>query len=98
MPFNSLMKDFFFEGSDINDLTPRILSHVKTQTENPKFPESGFSLYKIMHLHINFRKFVLTLGSSYIELPEWIQNKKEVINLQNKDKECLKWAVIGALY
>ena len=49
MTFNSLMTEFF-EGSDINNLIQRMLAHIKTQTENPKFPESGFSLDKIMQL------------------------------------------------
>ena len=49
MPFNSLMTDFF-EGSDFNDLIQRMLAYIKAQTENPKFPESGFTLNKIMHL------------------------------------------------
>ena len=53
MPFNSL-KTEFFDASDINDLIERMLAYIKAQTENPKFPESGFTLDKIMHLHINF--------------------------------------------
>ena len=61
-------------------------------------PESGFSLDKIMHPYINFHRLALTQGSSYIELPEWIKNKKGVINPQNKDKECFKWAVIAAFH
>ena len=88
----------FFEGSDINYLIQRMLAHIKKQTKNPKFPESGFSLDKIMQLYLNFHKLVLTRGSSYTELPEWIQNKKAVINPQNKDEECFKWAVIEALH
>ena len=59
MPFNSLMTEFF-EGSDSNKLIKRMLAHIKAQTENPKFPESGFTLDEIMHLHINFHRLVLT--------------------------------------
>ena len=80
----------FCEGSDVNNSIQRMLSHIKTQTENPKFPEGGFSLGKIMHLHINFHRLVLTRGSSYTELPEWIKNKKTALNPQNKDEECFK--------
>ena len=69
MSFNTLMTEFF-EGSDINDLIQGILAHIKTQVENPRMPESGFSLDKIMHLYINFHRLVLTQGSSYSELPE----------------------------
>ena len=75
-----------------------MLAHIKTQTENPKFPEIGFSLDKIMHLFINFHRLVLTRGSSYTELPGWIKSKKAVINPQNKVEKCFKWAVIEALH
>ena len=84
MPFNSLMTESF-EASDINDLIERMLAYIKAQTENPKFPESGFTLDKIMQLYINFHRLVLTRGSSYTELPKWLKSKKAVINPQNKD-------------
>ena len=71
---------------------------IKAQTENPKFPESDFTLDKITHLYINFDKLMLTRGGSYIELSKWLKSKKAVINLQNKDEECFKWAVIEALH
>ena len=73
MPFNSLMTEFL-GGNDISDLIQRMLAHIKTQVENPRMPGSGFSLDKIMHLYINFHRLALTRGSSYTELPEWIQN------------------------
>ena len=86
----------FFDASDINDLIELMLAYIKAQTENPKFPKSGFTLDKIMHLYINFHKLELTWGRSYIELPKWLKSKKAVIKQQNKDEECFKWAVIGA--
>ena len=89
MPFNSLMTEFF-DASDINDLIERMLAYIKAQTENPKFPESGFTLDKIMHLYINFHRLVLTWGSSYTELPKWLKSKKAVINPQNMDEECFR--------
>ena len=88
----------FFEGSDINNLIQRMLGHIKTPTGNTNFPDRGFSLDKIMHLFISFHRLVLARGSSYNELPEWIQNEKTLTNPQNKDEECFKWAVSGALH
>ena len=72
--------------------------HIKTQVENPRMPESGFTLDQIMHLHINFDRLTLTRGSSYMKLPEWIARKKAVINPKNEDEQCFKWAVIAALH
>ena len=89
VPFNSLMTELF-EGSDINDLIQSMLVHIKTEVENPPMPESGFSLDRTMHLHINFQRLALTRGGSSTELPKWIKNKKGVINPQNKDEECFK--------
>ena len=76
----------------------RMLACIKAQTENPKFPGSGFTLDKIMHLYTNFHWLAFTRGSSYTELLEWIKSKKAVINPQNKHKECFQWAVIAALH
>ena len=70
MPFNSLMTEFF-DASDINDLIERMLLYIRTQIENSKFSESGFTLDKIMHLYINFYRLALTRGGCCIELPRW---------------------------
>ena len=68
MPFNSLMTEVF-HGSDINDLIQHMLAYIKIQVKNLRMPDSGFSLDKMIHLHINFHRLVLTRGNSYIELP-----------------------------
>ena len=75
MPFNSLMTEFF-NGSDIHELIQRMLAHIKTQVENPRMPESGFALDKIMHLYINSHRLALTRSGSCIKLPIWIKSKK----------------------
>ena len=69
MPFNSLMTEFL-EGSNSDELIEAMFTDIKTQVENSRKPESGFTLDKIMHLYINFHRLVLTRGSSYTELPK----------------------------
>ena len=49
MPFNNLMIEFF-QSSDISGLIERMIEYIKTQVENPRMPESGFLLDKIMYL------------------------------------------------
>ena len=70
----------------------------RRKPKNPKFPESGITLDKIIHLYINFYRLALKRGRSYTELPEWLKSKKAVINPQKKDEECFKWATIASLY
>ena len=88
----------FFGGRVVNELIQRMLAYIKTQVENPRMPESGFMLDKIMHLHINSHKLGLTRVGSFIDLLKWIKNKVVLINPQNKDEQCFKWAVIAALH
>ena len=47
-------------------------------------------------LDISFHRLNLTRGSSYLPLPDWIANKKAIINPHNNDEECFKWAVTAA--
>jgi len=95
--FNSKMTEVF-QGNNVEDQLQRMFAHIKTQVEHPALPKSGFTLDHIMHPDIDFHKLVLTRGNSYIELPKWIANKKAVINPQNTDEECFKWAVTAALH
>ena len=69
MPFNSLMTEFF-EGNDINESMQHMLAHIKTQVENPRMPDSGLMLDKILVLYISFHRLALARGSSYTRLPE----------------------------
>ena len=95
--FNSKMTEVF-QGSNIEELLQNRFAYIKTQIQNPKLPKSGFTLDSIMQLDIGFHKLALTRGSSYIKVPPWIASKKAVINPQNTDEECFKWAVIASLH
>ena len=51
---------------------------------------------EVLYLDINFHQLNLTRGSSYLPLPDFTAKRKAVINPQNGDKECFKWAIITA--
>ena len=61
--------------------------------------DSDYLYYGIVSLDVDIHEVELTRGNSYLKLPEWIANKKAVINPKNEhDDECFKWAVIAALH
>ena len=37
-------------------------------------------------------------GSSYIDLPLEIKNKKACVNIQNNNEECFKYSILAALH
>ena len=62
-----------------------------------KNTESGFLLSEIINLLIKVVKYMPLHAGSYIRLPQFIFNKKCVINVQNTDNKCFAYAVCSQL-
>ena len=95
LAFNSLMVNVY-RGSDLDQIVDGMIAHMKFQIENPALLNSRFAFDKVLHLDVNFHLLNLTRGRSYVPLPDYITNRKAVINSQNDDSECFKWALIAA--
>ena len=85
------------QGSDLDQIVDGMIAHMMTQTENPVLLNSRFRFDEVPFLDINFHRLNLTRGNSYLPLSDWLVRKKAIINPQNDDEECFKWAVIVAL-
>ena len=59
---------------------------------------SGWEVEKIELVYVNVSRFQPLRGAIYLPIPTKLKNKKAIINVQNKDNECLKWAVRSALF
>ena len=56
---------------------------------------SGWIIDRIEDINIDISNYDPLAGSSYIILPQELNNpKKGLINLKNKDNECFKWCHI----
>ena len=95
LAFNSRMTNVH-RGSDLDQIVDEMIAHMKTQIENAALLNSRFRFDEVLFLNINFHQLNLTRGSSYLPLPDWLARKKAIINPDNKDEECFKWAVITA--
>ena len=96
LAFNSLMTSVY-RGSNLDQIVDGMIDNMKFRIENPALLNSRFVFNEVLYLDINFHQLNLTRGSSYLPLPDWIEKKKAIINPQNNDEECFKWAVIAAL-
>ena len=47
-------------------------------------------------LDVHFTKYRPLNGSSYIELPKFIESKKAVVNIKHADDQCFKWCITRA--
>ena len=74
---------------------------VKKITEDlDKYQQNGSGWYfkSVKELQLNVVEYSPHKGSSYIDLPLWIKNKKAVINLKNKDDKCFIWCILRYLH
>ena len=60
--------------------------------ESMKGSEFIFDSVNLLHYHLQKTSLKRT-GSSYIDCPEWLKNKKATINLKNNDDNCFQYAL-----
>lgn len=85
--------------SDLHDCETSLESdrHVEVN-ESYKTRERDSRLNIVQTNDVNSNKPLSNLVHSYIDLPSYIKAKKAVINVKNYDEQCIKWALLSALY
>lgn len=66
--------------------------------ENLQARGSGWTISGINYLQMDQTICNSPSGSAYIELPDWMKNKKAVINIKNNDNKCFMWSVLAHLH
>ena len=92
--FNSRMTSLYML-SEMEPIVQEMIAHMSHQIDNPALRDSKFIFDRLFYTDINIHRLLLTRGSSYIPLPDWIARKKAIINPKNADNKCFKWAVIA---
>ena len=102
----SIYKTAFFNGkaktiTKPNDIEPELnMSRQEILNTIDKWVSegSGWVIDRIDNHYINVTLYKPLNGSSYIDLPTELRNpKKGLINIKNKDAECLRWCHIRHL-
>ncbi|XP_061712768.1 uncharacterized protein LOC133521721 [Cydia pomonella] len=88
----------FCIGDDYDPLIKKVKDTLCTHMSEFEKKDSGWSLKKILFVDMNVNKFNPLRGSSYLDLPKDIKSKKAVINVQNNDHQCLKWALLSGIF
>ena len=50
------------------------------------------------HAFLNVVNYEPLKGGNYISSPKWLVDKKAVVNVQNDDNKCFRWAVKSGLF
>jgi len=59
---------------------------------------SGLIYHSFVKFVMNITKAPRLAGSSYVELPAWITNKKATVNVKNTDQKCFLWSVLCGIH
>ena len=86
------------KSTDVNELInlcyKNFLNDIDAYQENG----SGWYFVEVVQLEIHTVEFNTSKGSSYISLPDWISNKKAIVNIKNKDEKCFLWCILRYLH
>ena len=76
----------------------RFVERIKGEIESWSERGSGWVLERIMVAYVNVARFQPLRGGTYLPLPANLAKKKAIINMKNRDNECLKWSLRAALF
>ena len=82
----------------LNYLLNQFFDEVKGEIEAWSQRGSGWVIDKILKAYINVAQYKPLRGGSYMVLPAKLKNKKAILNMQNGDNQCLRWALRAALF
>lgn len=84
-----------YAHSNLEGLIDRDFTSLLAEEDSYAGKYSGFTLSCIDGLLLGVYEYTPMGGSSYLPLPESILNRKAVVNPQNIDRQCFKWAILA---
>ena len=86
------------KSDDVDNLISLSIDIIDGHIESLTEKNSGWGFKEVDKLEIHTVEFNPTKGSSYIPLPQWLSNKKAIVNIKNKDDKCFLWCILRYLY
>ena len=82
----------------LNYVFNQFVEKVRGEVEACSEIGSGWVVDEILEAIKNVAQYQPLNGGSYMPLPEKLKSKKAIINIQNRDNQCLRWAIRAALF
>ena len=87
-----------YDEEEIQEKLNEFIENTKGEIEVWSEMGSGWVVERITIAYVNVARYQPLRGGTYLPLPAKLANKKAIINVRNKDNECLKWALSAALF
>ena len=86
------------EDTDLGELYDRMIKECLEKIEVFQKEGSGWTFASVVSFDISVDPFIPMRAGKYFPLPYKLAIKKAIINVQNNDNECFKWAVTSAVF
>jgi len=85
-------------AATVNSVLRRSIDEFKVEREAWSQRGSGRVVEVVLEAFVNVAQYQPFRGGRYMPLPKKLQNKKAIINVQNRDNQCLRLALRAALF
>ena len=88
------------EGTDEDELYDTMVDTIEEKIqklESGNQGGTGWHFHSIIGLELHTVEWTPLNGSSYIEIPKELKDKKAIINIKNDDNKCFIWCVLRAM-
>ena len=88
-------------GNEMDDIVKRLINSFLNNYQKEEIilrNGSNFVFESVDLLSYHIHKTSLKRGNSYIKSPEWVANKKAIINPKNVDNRCFEYSIVVALH
>ena len=86
------------ESDDVERLIFISKESIIGQMEGYSEKGSNWVFKEVVKFEIHTIEYNPNNGSSYIDLPSWIKNKKAIVNIKNNDDKCFLWCILRYLH
>ena len=101
----TIKKNFYFhsaiklilENTDVEEVFNEMVDEIEALIQSAEGEGSGWVLESIIDIKLYTAEWNPLNAGSYMELPEYLKNKKAIINMKNQDDKCFLWCVLRAL-
>ena len=96
--FHSIDNKIITESTDPHEIYQEMIDEIEEEIQKVENAVgSGWVFVEVEDLTLHIHKWNPLNAGSYIELPQFLKNKKALINMQNEDNKCFMWSVLRAL-
>ena len=83
---------------DIIDTLATAMQEIYRRSQEFQAEGSGWALERVISVTVHTVYYQPIAGNSFIKLPEYVFNKKAVLNIQNNDDKCILWSILAHLH